>query len=120
MPAAATIARNFQRGINVKGSNNGRRTGGLREVGQPTGRGPGGRRETKLETFRRLAGQRVTNVTKALSLIQKLGNREIYEIRPSDVDKIEALLHGAVDDAVHSLRHGGKPRPIIRFEDEDT
>lgn len=74
-------------------------------------------RETKLDTWRRLAQQRLPNVVKSLGLIEKLGNRELYDIRPTDVQKLMAAIRTAVDHCEQALLNGGHAPVDLVFDD---
>lgn len=72
--------------------------------------------ETSRQKFVRLANSRTTKALDAIDLIGGLSNKSIYAYSEVDLTRIEAALHGAVDETINTLRTGEKASAAFSLE----
>jgi spore germination protein GerM len=72
--------------------------------------------ESKRERFVRLAQGRVNNALTAVSKVEHLANKTVYDYTEADVDRIETSLGEAVEQAVKSLRAGQRDAHAFSLE----
>lgn len=58
----------------------------------------------KQEYFKAMSGRRISKIYEQLRLMKNLSNKNNYSYTEEDIEKIETLLHGMVDDTINRLR----------------
>lgn len=73
------------------------------------------RHETKKQKFQRVIVPRINNALKGITLLRTGADRTRYEISPGDLERLEKMLHGAVDDVIKAYKKPKSPAPF-QFE----
>jgi len=71
--------------------------------------------ESNADRFTRIAMFRVTASLKRIAMLEYLGNKSQYSSTSEQVDRIEEVLHDAVDRAVSKIRQAPKSNEL-QFE----
>lgn len=62
--------------------------------------------ETPRQRFERVAGMRVGNALAKIGLIGNISNARAYEYTEADIEKAEAAINAAVEQAFGAMRQG--------------